>query len=138
MAISRKEAREKVFELLFETEFRHGETPQDIFATSAENREIEDDPYITDVYFGVCEHCAQLDERINAHSNGWKTARISPVSRSILRLCVYELLYCPDIPQSVSLNEAVELCKEFDDEAARPFVNGVLNSIKQEIENDHA
>ena len=134
MAINSHEAREAVFELLFETEFRRDEDHQTVFDSSVEHREIEVDPYINDTYFGVLSHLDEIDELINRHSNGWKTSRISRVSRSILRLCVYEMLYCRvEIPESVSLNEAVELCKKFDDEKAGPFVNGVLNSVKNEI-----
>ena len=133
MAINRREAREAVFTLLFETEFRRDETFETIFNTSSENREIGEDAYIRRVYFGVCENRERLDEVINRHAKGWKMTRISRVSRSILRLSAYEMLDCEDIPNSVSINEAVELCKKFDEEAARPFVNGVLNGIKDEI-----
>lgn len=138
MALNRREAREAVFELLFETEFRKDEDADTIFVTSTENREIEDDPYIRGTYFGVCEHKEEIDSLINRHSNGWKTTRISRVSRSILRLCVYEMLYCKDIPRNASINEAVELCKKYDEEKARPFLNGVLNAVKNEIEGEGA
>lgn len=133
MAINRREAREAAFSLLFETEFRRDELCETIFETSCENREIGEDAYLRRVYFGVCEHREQLDEAINRHARGWNMTRISRVSRSILRLSAFELLYCEDIPNSVSINEAVELCKKFDEDAARPFVNGVLNGIKDEI-----
>ena len=133
MAINRREAREAVFELLFETEFRKEEDAESIYAAAVENREIGEDDYIRNTYLGVLAHLEEIDARINRHSNGWKTSRISRVSRSIIRLCVYEMLYCADIPESVSLNEAVELCKKFDEEKARPFLNGVLNGIKNEI-----
>lgn len=131
--MNRREAREAAFELLFETEFRTDEQKEEIFAISTENREVAPDAYIHDTYFGVHEHLDEIDALINKHAKGWKTSRISKVSRSILRLCVYELLYCKDIPVGVSINEAVELCKKFDEEKARPFVNGVLNSVKNEI-----
>ncbi len=133
MAINRRAAREAVFELLFETEFKKDEAREEIFALSVENREVQEDEYIRTAYFGVCEHIAELDERINRHAKGWKVNRLSRVTRSILRLCVYEMLYCDEIPESVSLNEAIELCKAYDEEKARPFVNGVLNSVKNEI-----
>jgi len=97
------------------------------------NREIGEDAYLRRVYFGVGEHRDELDEIINRHAKGWKMTRISRVSRSLLRLSAYEMLYCEDIPNSVSINEAIELCKKYDEEAARPFVNGVLNGIKDEI-----
>jgi N utilization substance protein B len=134
MALNRREAREAVFTLLFETEFKTDEAREAIFSLSTENREIEDIPYVREVYFGVGEHLEELDEIISRHAQGWKVSRISRVSRSILRLCVYEMLYRSEIPSSVSINEAVELSKKFDEEKARPFVNGVLNSVKNEIE----
>ena len=133
MSINRREAREAVFELLFETEFKRDEDIVQIYALSCENREIAEDAYIHDTYFGVCEHREEIDELINRHAKGWKTNRISRVSRSVLRLCTYELLYCKDIPANVSINEAVELSKKYDQEQARAFVNGVLNSVKNEI-----
>lgn len=131
--MNRKEAREAVFGLLFETEFRAEETAEDVFASSTENREIEVNDYIRSTYFGVIEHIESIDELITRHARGWKVSRIAPVTRTILRLCVYEMLYCDDIPENVSLNEAIELCKKFDDEKARAFLNGVLNGAKDEI-----
>ena len=131
--MNRHEAREAVFLLLFETEFRKEEGAEAIFASAMENREIEEDAYVRDTYLGTLAHEQELDELINRHSNGWKTSRISRVSRSIIRLCTYEMLYCDEIPESVSLNEAVELCKKYDEEKARPFLNGVLNGVKTEI-----
>ena len=136
MAMNRREAREAVFHLLFETEFRQEEPKEDIFATSVAHREIEENEYIRGVYFGVWEHLDELDALINKHAHGWKTTRISRVSRSILRLAVYEMLYELEIPYSVSINEAVELTKKFDEERARPFVNGILNSVKSELESN--
>ena len=134
MALNRTMAREAVFTLLFETEFKQNEAKEDIFALSSDNREIEQDEYVSNTYFGVCEKLDEIDALINKHAKGWKTSRISRVSRSIIRLCVYELLYCTDIPANVSINEAIELCKRFDEESARAFVNGVLNAVKNDIE----
>ncbi len=134
MALNRREARAAVFELLFETEFKLDEAREAIFELSVENRELGEDEYVRTTYFGVCERAAELDELIGRHAHGWKTNRISKVSRSILRLATYEMLYCEDIPANVSINEGVELCKKFDEEKAKPFINGVLNAIKDEIE----
>ncbi|MBE6604417.1 MAG: transcription antitermination factor NusB [Ruminococcaceae bacterium] len=133
MAMNRRMAREAAFELLFETEFKQGEARADIFALSTENREIGEDDYIKAVYFGVGEHQNELDDLINKHAKGWKVTRISRVSRSILRLAIFEMRYLDDVPHHVAINEAVELSKKFDEESARAFVNGVLNSIKDEL-----
>ena len=135
MAMTRKEAREAVFGLIFETEFRSEETAEDIYESSVENRGIGDDEYIKGAFFTVCEKRDEIDALIGEHADGWKTNRLTNVSRSILRLAVYEMLYDESIPYSVSINEAVELAKKFDDEKARPFINGVLNSVKSALES---
>lgn len=132
--LKRKEARELVVGLLFETEFKTEDNFTEIFATSTENREIPDDEYIKSAYFGVCGNREKIDELIGTHSNGWKTHRLTRLSRSVMRLAVYEMMFCSDIPYSVSINEAVELTKKFDDPKAKAFVNGVLNSIKNALE----
>ena len=134
MAMTRKEAREVVFGLIFECEFRSEETAEEIYETSVDNREIEENDYIKGAFFTVCEKRQEIDALIGEHANGWKTQRLTNVSRSILRLAVYEMLYDESIPYSVSINEAVELAKKFDDEKARPFINGVLNSVKSALE----
>ncbi len=136
--LKRKEAREVVVGLLFETEFKTEDNSVEIFAISSENREIPEDDYIKSAYFGVCENRAKIDELIGAHSNGWKTHRLTRLSRSIMRLAIYEMLFCEDIPSSVSINEAVELTKKFDDPKAKAFVNGVLNSVKNALEAENS
>lgn len=133
-AIKRRDAREEVFRLLFETEF-HGEmSPEEIYRLAMEDRDFEDDRYIRETYFGVREKREELDEVIARHANGWRTDRIAPVSRNILCLCVYEMKWGRDVPVVVALNEAIELDKKFDDPKAKAFVNGVLNGVKNELE----
>ncbi|MBQ8817923.1 MAG: transcription antitermination factor NusB [Clostridia bacterium] len=132
--ISRREAREILLGLLFETEFRSDEDVNGVFALAIEDRELPDDEYISRGYFGIYDNIEEIDGVIGKHSNGWKPERMSKLSRSVLRLCVYEMLYEEGIPYSVSINEAVELTKKFDDDKARPFVNGILNSVKNELE----
>ena len=133
-ALKRKEAREYVLSLLFETEFKTEDRIEEVFAISVENREIPTDDYIKRAYFGVYENQEKIDELLGTHAKGWKTHRLSKLSRSIMRLAVYEMLCEEDIPYSVSINEAVELTKKYDDPKARAFVNGVLNSVKNELE----
>ena len=132
--MTRREAREALLGLLFETEFRRDETGEDIYYTSVENREIPEDGYVKKAYFAICEGRESIDAVIGENSNGWKTSRLTNISRSILRLGVYELLYEDTIPYSVTINEAVELAKKYDEEKARPFINGVLNSVKNSLE----
>ncbi len=135
--MTRKEQRETAFELLFEREFRLEESAEEIFALSTENREIDavKEKYVKNTYFGVVEHEEVIDKLITEASNGWKVSRLSKATRSAIRLCVYEMLYCDDIPNTVSINEALELVKKFDDPKSRSFTNGVLNNIKNTIES---
>ena len=134
--IKRREARELVIALLFETEFKDGEVASEIYELSAENRDIPDDDYIKRAYFGVCENKEKIDELIGNCSRGWKTNRLTRLSRSVMRLAVYEMLFEEKIPNSVAINEAIELTKKFDDPKAKAFVNGVLNAVKNTLEAD--
>ena len=80
----------------------------------------------------------KIDDMIGSSSKGWKTHRLTRLSRSVMRLATYEMLFEEDIPYSVSINEAIELTKKFDDLKAKAFVNGVLNSVKEKIEAQKA
>ena len=137
--MTRKEQRVAVFELLFEREFRLEEPAEEIFALSTENREIDSikEKYVRDTYFGVIEHESEIDELISKASNGWKVSRLSVATRSAIRLCVYEMLYCKEIPNTVSINEALEIVKKFDEPKSRAFTNGVLNNIKNTLESEN-
>jgi len=75
-----------------------------------------------------------VDGLIRAHAKGWTFDRISRVDRAILRLAIAEMLYMEDIPLAVSMNEAVEIAKAYSGEKAGSFVNGVLASVKKEME----
>lgn len=134
--MTRREARELLFELIFESGFRPDETSENIYYTAVQDREIAEDDYVKNTYFGVFRELETIDATIEKHSIGWKASRLNNVSRSILRLSVYEMMYCTDIPYSVSISEAVELTKKFDDEKARAFVNGILNAVKETLEKD--
>ena len=78
------------------------------------------------------EHREEIDGFIEKYSRGWKQERISAVSRALMSLCIYEMLFRPDIPIRASLNEAIELVKKYDDEAAKNFVNGILDAVSKE------
>lgn len=131
---ARRAARETVFALLYETEFHAEESAEEIYALAVDNREIDpENAYIRDVYFGVMANIEAVDALIGRHAKGWKTNRLSRVSRAVLRLGAYELAFVEDVPAPVAINEAVELSKKFDDPKARAFINGVLNAVKNEL-----
>jgi len=84
---------------------------------------------------GTWENLAVCDELIAASTMKWQLSRLSPVDRSILRLAVYQLNFCPDIPPRVVINEAIELAKKFSTDKSPAFVNGVLDAIFKKTKN---
>ena len=131
--ISRKEARRELFSLLFETEFKAGESAEVIYASALEDRELSEDEYIKSAFFGIIEKKDELDNIISRYAKGWRADRLSKVSRSLIRLSVYEKLYT-DVPVNVSVSEAVDMAKKYGEDKARAFVNGVLSSISKDLE----
>ena len=127
--MNRREARETVFTLLYERSFHTSETPELQYGEALELRELPDDTYMREVYLGVIENMDALDEKIVANSGNWSIARMSKITRTILRISVYEMLYRTDIPFNISINEAVEIAKKFEDEKAPAFINGILNAV---------
>ena len=78
---------------------------------------------------GAFDKKEEIDNLISSCSDNWSLARMSRVDRNILRMAVYELLYCPDIPPKVTLNEAIDLGKLYGSENSGSFINGILDAI---------
>lgn len=81
---------------------------------------------------GVIAHAAELDAVIGRYAENWTVHRMAITDRTVLRVAVYELLYLPDIPGRVTLNEAIDIVKLFGDEQSGAFVNGILDRILRE------
>jgi transcription antitermination factor NusB len=84
---------------------------------------------------GTWENLANCDEIIQDSTIRWQFTRLAPVDRSILRLSVYQLKFCPDIPPKVVINEAIELAKKYSTEKSSSFVNGVLDAVLKKYVN---
>ncbi len=80
----------------------------------------------------VEQHLPEIDERITKYSDGWKISRITRPTLAILRCSICEICYMDEIPDSASVNEAVELGKKFDSPKAAAFINGILGSMLRE------
>lgn len=132
--MNRHDAREAALGLVFEKAFQFDEEPGKLYDTAIAERELEEDEYVRRVLYGVYDNLEKIDAMIEKAAKGWKLNRMSKVSLAVMRLCVYEMLFEDDIPATVSLNEAVELAKKFDDENAPAFVNGILNTVFKELE----
>ena len=126
--MNRKTARENAFILLFELASKNDETAEEIYDKAVNIRALETNDYVKLVFFGVNEKLRAIDECIEKSLVGWKSARLSVVSKAVIRLAVYELMFMSDIPAKVSINEAIELSKKYDDEKAYMLVNGALNA----------
>ena len=122
----------ELFELrLTESYFSSVAEENKIYARFLPNKEIE---YVKKIADGVLAHKFELDTAISKNLSGWSITRLSRVSVQILRIAIFEMLFCEDIPISVSMNEAVELAKKYDVEEAGNYINGILSSVKKELE----
>ncbi|OJG97296.1 transcription antitermination factor NusB [Enterococcus termitis] len=113
------------------------------YALELDNREIisEDGEEFVPTYLdllvgGVCDRKGELDEVIEKHLGAnWSIARIAKMDLIILRMAIFEMMYAGDVPNTVALNEAIELTKKYSDDRSRKFVNGVLSNVMKDIED---
>lgn len=130
--MTRKQAREEAFILVFEKEFNNNGI-EDILETAAEVRDLVPDDYINTVFKGVYENLEELDSLISESAVGWSIGRISKTALCIMRLAIFEMKHLDEIPVSVSINEAVELCKKYATENDASFVNGILSTVAKAL-----
>jgi len=90
-------------------------------------------PFFLTLVNGVVETRTEIDALIERFSKNWKISRMSCVDRNVMRIAVYELLHCEDIPPKVSINEAVDVGKKFGTEESGAFINGIMDSIRDAL-----
>lgn len=130
-------ARKAALQALYSSEVM-GIDPDTLLAEGLHNIDAQElDEYAIMLLKGTYEHLAELDESLDAVSRNWAIARMSMVDRCILRIASFEMKYVEDVPISVSINEAVELAKEFggEDDSHR-FVNGILGKIALDLQGE--
>ena len=113
-------------------------TKQDAIKAIAEGKEHflpneEKDGFVERIILGVLGHCQEIDRLIEQYSENWRLERMSIVDRNILRMAIFELLYCDEIPPKVTMNEAVDLGKKYGSEDSGSFINGILDRIQNEV-----
>ncbi len=134
--MTRKEAREQAFIMIFEKEFNSEYSLDEIIETARDAELFEADDFAKGLADKTLTNLDKLDEIITSHlKEGWRISRISKVSLAILRLAICELTYFSDIPVSVTINEAVELAKTYAADKDSAFVNGLLASVSRDTEN---
>lgn len=141
--MSRTLAREDVFKLVYEMEITGigaSEAIEYLLETVDKTNEMwaqsfisaSNRSYIKNIVNGIDEKREELNALIEPKLKGWTLKRLSKVSLAILQLAIYEITYMPDIPDKVSVNEAVQLAKKYGGDEAGSFVNGVLGAILKE------
>ena len=127
--LERTRARRQALQILYQRDIT-GDTISRILGLKMYSLEDgEPDEYCRELVGGVEKYLDGLDEMIGEVSENWAVMRMPLVDRSILRLAAYEMLYRDDVPDSVAINEAVEMAKVYGGEDSSKFVNGVLGKI---------
>lgn len=144
--MTRANARELAVHLIYSREFT-GEDPQEVMAIRLEkgyySKLCQENPvyverpssaqmrYLDTVVMGVANRSEQLDAYIQQHSIGWDISRISRLTRAVMQLAIFEILYVDDVPTGVAISEAVRIAKLYDGDDTGAFVNGILGAFSR-------
>jgi N utilization substance protein B len=132
MITRRSRAREVALQLLYQHD-QNARIPRASIEAFARER-LKDPtiiPFCLALYDGVVNQAAEIDRRIGAAAENWKLSRMAVVDRNALRLGAYELLFTPETPPGVVLDEAIELARRYGSADSPAFVNGVLDKLRQ-------
>ncbi len=133
--MSRMKSREYCFKILYQIDIHKGSRDEVLEIFFEENAVSDEDKrYINKVVFGALEEFDNINSLIESKSKEWKIGRISKVTLAILRVAIFEMLKMDDIPISVSINEAIDMAKEYDNKKTGAFVNGILGAIQKQID----
>jgi len=129
--LGRRKAREIAVQVLYQLDMNRDDNAEHALQVFWEQYRHTDEvrEFATRLVRGAAENREKIDTAITRTSKNWSFNRITPVDRSILREAVFEILFCPDIPYKVTLNEAIELGKKFGSEKSGAFINGVLDNV---------
>ncbi|NLB59479.1 MAG: transcription antitermination factor NusB [Lentisphaerae bacterium] len=132
---TRRQAREWAVQLLFQLDFNPEALPN-VFADfwSGKEPDSKTRQFTEELVRGVREHGAELDAKLRAYADNWDLKRMNAVDRNVMRLALFEMLFRPEIPPVVSINEAVDIAKAFSSMESGRFVNGVLDRACQDLD----
>ncbi|KGX90480.1 transcription antitermination factor NusB [Pontibacillus marinus] len=125
--MNRHTAREKAFQAIFQMDINEM-TAEEAIQNVTEDEPVHD-TFLNQLVLGVVDNRDAIDQKISDHLEKWSFERIASVEKTLLRLATYELTYEEEIPEKVTLNEAIELAKAFGDDKSGSFVNGVLKKM---------
>lgn len=151
--MTRANARELAVHLIYGRDFT-GEEPEQVVAVrlakeyyaqlSEENEIYSERPsrvqiaYLDKVVSGVANRVEDLNDEIQKYSIGWDISRISRLTRAIMQLAIFEILYVDDVPTGVAVSEAVRIAKKYDGDDTGSFVNGILGSFARSLKAEEA
>lgn len=133
----RRQSRELALQALFFLDMNSsGDVQADVAAFCLENETKltpEVRPFFMDLVQGVMETLDKIDPLLETYSRNWKVSRMPVVDRNVMRMAAFELLERPDIPPSVTINEAVDIAKKFSTSESGAFVNGILDRLRESL-----
>jgi N utilization substance protein B len=136
---NRRRSRELAMQVLFQIEM-NGDGSSEAIELFCKYFEVPNNskPFFLRLVDGVRAYQDKIDRLIERFSDNWKISRMSGVDRNVIRIAVYELFYCDDIPAKVSINEAIDIGKRFGTEHSSAFINGILDSVRISLEEKTA
>ncbi|HZT80631.1 MAG TPA: transcription antitermination factor NusB [Gemmataceae bacterium] len=128
----RSRAREVALQLLFQRDLNPGVGRAAVEQFARDRlRDPQLEPFCLGLFDGTVAHLEEIDRRLTEAAENWRLPRMAAVDRNVLRLGAYELLFAPQMPAGVAINEAIELARRFGSADSPAFVNGVLDRLRQ-------
>jgi N utilization substance protein B len=135
----RRISRELALRALFQADVAGASAEEALESSTSQARHTaEVVSFARDLTLGTLEHQCRIDSVIQKHARDWTLERMANVDRNILRLAAFEMLYLPDIPPSVTIDEAVELAKKYSTAESSRFVNGILGNLVRNLQEERA
>jgi len=132
--VSRHSARIEAMKVLYQVDLLKS-TPEEVIISYKPDLEIDDYNFFLGLVVSVWEKSSEINSVIENISMEWRMDRMAVVDRNIMRMAVYEMLFCDDIPLSVAIDEAVEIAKTFAGPESAKFINGVIGEIAKSPDN---
>ncbi len=132
--VGRRKTREKIIQFLFQTDFNPEPIEQALLDFWSQNKLSKKEMIFAEKMInGVLEKKEFLDTKLSIYLKNWNSDRLGSIDRVVLRLALYEMMFCDDIPPIVAINEAVHFAKDLSSFQSGRFVNGILDNIRKEL-----
>ena len=131
----RHEGRTLAVQFLFQRDFNSGDLKEALADFWLENKAgPKVQKFADELILGVERERTELDRQLTHYAANWEVKRMGAVDRNVMRVALYEMNFCPDIPPVVSINEAIDLAKELSSDESGKFVNGILDRARKELD----